>query len=85
MFINMFAEPAVAFSVAATGRLVINDGDKFTYDRVIVNAGGGYDAAQNWFTCPHTGFYLFTINTLANARSEGVNNGITIDGTPLSG
>ena len=71
--------------MSATSALSISNGGTFTYDRVMVNAGGGYDATQNVFRCPVTGFYLFTFNTLAPSRSSGADHGIMIDDTPLIG
>ena len=51
----------------------------------MVNAGGGYDVNQNWFTCPVSGFYLFTMSTAGDAGSGGVDNGIVMDDTPIAG
>ena len=72
--------------MSATSGLSISNAGTFTYDLVMVNAGGGYAAAQNWFVCPDMGFYLFSINALGTlSSSRASDNGIEVDATPFIG
>ena len=56
----------VFFSVAANSEESYNSGDTIRFPHVFASVGGGWDEETHRFSCPVTGYYLFTVSLWKN-------------------
>lgn len=54
----------VGFTVQAFSHRNYTDGEIVVYEEVVTNYGGHYDPSAGIFTCPVTGYYLFSLSTM---------------------
>ena len=52
------------------------------FDGIVVNYGGFYDGTTSIFTCPFSGFYMFSVSVRAE-EEHVINVSITVDGSHL--
>ena len=57
----------VHFTASLSRRLTLAGSQVLTFDHVITNVGGGYNASTGRFTCPVDGYYLFEMHILGQA------------------
>ena len=59
------SDPIVAFTAAATSDQEVEIGERYVFDNVLTNVGGGYDSDSSEFICPLDGYYMFTISIMS--------------------
>ena len=74
----------VSFTAFASATRVYNEDDVVQFDGIVVNYGGFYNDSTGIFTCPYSGYYLFSVSVLAyKTRRMGVD--ISLDGSRVVG
>ncbi|XP_052769576.1 complement C1q-like protein 4 [Mya arenaria] len=69
-------EGPIAFTSQVSPRVVrhMHDGDGVIFDRVLLNAGGGYNNATGSFTVPLSGIYLFAVSVFDHMATAATGN-----------
>ncbi len=65
----------VFFAVAASSAIDYTGGETIRYDHTYSNVGGGWSATTHHFTCPVSGYYMFTVSMFKSGGSSSYNCG----------
>lgn len=74
----------ISFTAFSTEVRTYDADDVVQFDGIVVNDGGFFNSSTGYFTCPYTGYYLFSVSILAQTTfTMGVD--IRVNGTLLVG
>ena len=72
----------IGFSAYEDAIVPYASGDTIVFPHIITNVGGHYSTVTSAFTCPYSGFYLFSVNVMSDddehLRAQIMQNGVLL-------
>ena len=65
-------DDVIAFTVSHGETKGYSPGERFEFETIITNEGGGFLPGQNEFLCPTRGLYMFTLSTCGYAGTNAI-------------
>ena len=73
----------VMFTAIATSNQAVRNGNKFVFNNVLLNTGGGYSGSTSQFTCVVAGHYLFSITLMSQGGKDVVGRIVSSTGEDI--